>query len=405
MMDKDKKIEILDGYKKFVMTTYAPELLLTRGRGAKVWDADEKDYLDFLSGISVLNIGHCHPKVVSAITRQAGKLMHVSNLYFNEHMPKLAQALSERSLGGKCFFCNSGAEANEGLIKLARLWGHDQGKYEIITMNNSFHGRTLTTITATGQPKYQKGFEPLTPGFVYAEFNDLESIRAAITDKTAAVLIEAVQGEGGILPADPKFMTGLRALCDEKKILLLCDEVQCGMGRTGRWFGYQHYGIQPDALTLAKALGGGFPIGALVASPELSDIFKPGNHASTFGGNPLACAVAVSVIEAMEEEEMVHNAERLGLLFMQELNKLIPKYGVIRQARGLGLMVGLVCDIPVKPLERILRDKGLLALATAEKVMRFLPPLNITEAQLRKALQIIDESLAAWPESQMRKTI
>ncbi|HBA84029.1 MAG TPA: aspartate aminotransferase family protein [Verrucomicrobia bacterium] len=399
MTDKD---EVLELYKKYVMTTYAPELLLVRGRDAKVTDADGKDYLDFLSGISVLNVGHGHPKVVHAIARQANKLMHVSNLYFNEMQPRLAKALSDRSLGGKCFFCNSGAEANEGMFKLARLWGSEQGKYEIVTMRNSFHGRTLATMTATGQTKYQKGFAPLMPGFVYADFNDLNSVRNVVADKTVAVLVEAVQGEGGIIPATQEFMTGLRALCDEKKILMLCDEVQCGMGRTGRWFGYQHYGVQPDAFSLAKALGGGFPIGALVAAPKLSEVFKPGNHASTFGGNPLACAAALAAIEAMEEEEMLHNAVHMGKIFMDGLSSLSAKYGAIEQVRGLGLMVGLVCNKPTKPLERIMREKGLIALATGESVMRFLPPLNVKEVQVRKALQLMDESMAVWADSQKK---
>jgi acetylornithine/N-succinyldiaminopimelate aminotransferase len=399
MTDKD---EVLDLYKKYVMTTYAPELMLVRGRGAKVTDADDKEYLDFLSGISVLNVGHCHPKVVHAITQQAAKLMHVSNLYYNDVTPHLAKALSDRSLSGKCFFCNSGAEANEGMFKLARLWGSVQGQYEIITMRNSFHGRTLATMTATGQTKYQKGFAPLMPGFVYADFNNLESVRTAITDKTVAVLVEAVQGEGGIIPATPEFMTGLRALCDEKKILMLCDEVQCGMGRTGKWFGYQNYNVQPDAISIAKALGGGFPIGAIAASPKLSDVFKPGNHASTFGGNLLACAAALATIEVMEEEEMLHNAVQMGKLFVSGLANLRSKYGVIDTVRGVGLMVGLVCNTPVKPLERIMREKGLIALTTGENIMRFLPPLNINEAQMKKAIQIVDESLAAWGDSQKK---
>ncbi|MFH0880304.1 MAG: acetylornithine transaminase, partial [Lentisphaerota bacterium] len=318
--------------------------------------------------------------------------------FYNEMQPQLAKALSERSLGGKCFFCNSGAEANEGMIKLARLWGHEKGKYEIITMRNSFHGRTLATLTATGQTKYQKGFEPMMQGCVYADFNNLDSIKAAITDKTVAVLVEAVQGEGGIIPAEPAFLKGLRALCDEKGLLMLCDEVQCGMGRTGKWFGYQNYDVKPDAMSLAKSLGGGFPIGAIVASPKLSDIFKPGNHASTFGGNPLACAVALGVIDAMEEEKMLENTLKVGALFMQELKKLGAKYPIIKGVRGVGLMVGLVFDIPAKPLEIILRNKGLITLATAEKIIRFLPPLNVDEAMIRQAVKIVDEACAVWTE-------
>ena len=268
---------------QFVMPTYAPGLTLVRGAGVSVWDDTGREYLDFMAGIAVNNLGHCHPAVVDAIRKQAGILMHCSNLFHNELQPRLAQKLSGISLGGKVFFCNSGAEANECLFKLARKWGSLAGRFEIITMKNSFHGRTLATMTATGQTKYQKGFEPLMPGFSLAEFNNLDSVRAALTPATIAILCEAVQGEGGIVPATPDFMTGLRALCDERKILLFFDEVQAGIGRTGQWFGYQHYGIRPDGISMAKALGGGFPIGAVAVTPELSDVFQPGNHASTFG--------------------------------------------------------------------------------------------------------------------------
>ena len=283
MMNSTKIAEL---QKEYLMPTYAPELALVEGSGTSVWDADGNEYLDFVSGIAVLNIGHCHPKMVHAIQDQVETLVHVSNLYYNEKQPLLAKVLSEHSglPGAKCFFCNSGAEANEGLIKLARLWGSDQGKYEIITMRQSFHGRTLATLTATGQEKVQIGFDPLPEGFIYANFNDLSSIEAVMTSKTAAVLVESIQGEGGVLPADPEFLSDLRKLCDEKGVLLLCDEVQTGMGRTGKWFGFQNYDVQPDAFSLAKALGNGFPIGALVAGETLANTFQVGHHATTFGG-------------------------------------------------------------------------------------------------------------------------
>ena len=397
--------EIIALHKQYVMPSYAPGLVLVKGKGVKVWDADGKEYMDFLAGIAVLGLGHCHPQVVKAIRTQAAKLMHVSNLYYNENQPKLAQALSTRSMNGKCFFCNSGAEANEGMFKLARLWGHAQGKYEIVTMRNSFHGRTLATLAATGQTKYQKGFEPIPAGFVYADYNNLDSIRAAINEKTVAVLVEAVQGEGGILPGTPEFMKGLRALCDEKNILLLCDEVQCGMGRTGFWFGLQASGIQPDAFSLAKSLGNGFPIGALVASPKLADIFQPGNHASTFGGNPLACAAALAVIETMEQENLPANAAKMGELFMGLLNKLSRKYSFIKDVRGRGLMVGLVLDRPAKPLEVILREKGLITIATADTVIRFVPPLTVKAAQIRKAARLVDAACAQWQSTLQNQTI
>ena len=391
--------EIVALHKQYVMSTYAPGLVLLKGKGAKVWDVDGKEYLDFLAGIAVLSVGHCHPRVVKAIKTQAAKLMHVSNLYYNENQPRLAHALATRSLNGKCFFCNSGAEANEGMIKLARLWGNPQGKYEIVSMTNSFHGRTIATITATGQTKYQKGFEPLPAGFVYAEFNNLDSVRAAVNEKTAAILIEAVQGEGGIIPASPEFMRGVRALCDEKNILMLCDEVQCGFGRTGKWFGFQAYDIQPDAFSLAKGLANGFPIGALVAGPKLADLFQPGHHASTFGGNPLACAAALATIETIEAEGLLDNATKMGDLFMSKLRKVAKKYSFIKEVRGIGLMIGVVCDRPAKPLEVILRDKGLISIATHDVVIRFLPPLNVKASQIRTAVKIFDAACAQWQAS------
>ncbi|MEI6972182.1 MAG: aspartate aminotransferase family protein, partial [bacterium] len=384
-----KSEEIVGLFNQYVMPTYSRSLVLVKGKGCKVWDANGKEYLDFLSGISVCNVGHCNPKVTAAIRNQAKELVHVSNLYYTENQGRLARKLSEHSLGGKCFFCNSGAEANEGLIKLARLWGHDKGKYEVITMKNSFHGRTLATAAATGQTKVQKGFEPMPIGFHYAEFNNLDSIRALITDKTAAVLVEAVQGEGGIIPATPEFMKGLRALCDEKDILMLCDEVQCGIARTGHWFGFQAYGVQPDAFSMAKALGNGYPIGAISASPRLSDVFQPGNHASTFGGTPLACAAALATIEVIEDKGLVEKAAKRGKQFVKGLSALQAKYPRITGVRSAGLMVGMVLDQPAKNLVGIMNDMGLIALATAETVVRFLPPLTVSPAEIRQAVEIV----------------
>jgi predicted acetylornithine/succinylornithine family transaminase len=358
-----------------------------------VWDADGREYLDFMAGIAVCNTGHCHPGVVKAIREQAGRLMHASNLFLNEWQPWLAEKISGISLGGKVFFCNSGAEANECLFKLARKWGAAEGRYEIVTMRNSFHGRTLATMTATGQTKYQKGFEPLVPGFVYADFNDLESVRAAVTDRTVAVLVEAVQGEGGILPAKEDFMTGLRALCDERRLLLLCDEVQCGVGRTGKWFGWQHYPVRPDAFSMAKGLGGGFPIGAATATPELSDVLQPGNHASTFGGTPLACAASYAALSAIEEEGLLENAVARGGQLRAGLRELAAKHSCIRDVRGLGLMVGLELDMPAAPVAAKLRDAGLLCIPTGQSVLRFVPPLVVTEAEVARALEIVGAAL------------
>lgn len=377
------------------MPTYAPGITLVRGAGAHVWDDTGREYLDFMAGIAVCNTGHCHPAVVAAIQHQAATLMHCSNLFHNLVQPRLAQRLSALTLGGKIFFCNSGAEANEALFKLARKWGSAEGRYEIITMKNSFHGRTLATMTATGQAKYQKGFEPLMPGFVYAEFNNLETVRAAVTPATVAILCEAVQGEGGVVPADPAFITGLRALCDEKKLLLLFDEIQCGMGRTGKWFGFQHYGVRPDGFSMAKALGGGFPIGAVAVTPELSNVFQPGNHASTFGGTPLASAAALAVLDTIEKEHLIDNALRMGALFTEGLNALAGKHACIQIVRGLGLMIGVVLSIPAKPVETKLRESGLLCIATGDYVLRFVPPLVITADHIQQALEQLDQALTA----------
>jgi predicted acetylornithine/succinylornithine family transaminase len=383
-------------YDRYVMDTYAPRIALVRGRGARVWDAEGREYLDFLSGIAVNSLGHAHPRLVRAIRRQAGTLIHVSNIYYNELHAKLAEALSTRSLQGRCFLCNSGAEANEALIKLARLWGHDRGRYEVISMRQSFHGRTLATLTATGQDKVQAGFEPLPPGFVYAQYNDLDSVRAAVTPRTAAILVEAVQGEGGVLPAAPGFLRGLRQLCDEQDLLLLCDEVQCGMGRTGKWFAFQHDGVDPDAFSVAKGLGGGFPIGAAVAGPKLSHVFRPGHHATTFGGTPLACAAALAVIETLEADDLVTRAGELGERFMTQLRKATRSFPFVKEVRGRGLMVGLVLDRPAAGLENRLRDRGLLALATAGNVIRFLPPMVVSRAQIGKAVRIVRAACAEW---------
>ena len=390
-MNKNEKLKELDT--AFVMPTYRRDLALVRGEGCRVWDTEGREYLDFMAGIAVCNTGHCHPAVVEAIREQAAKLMHASNLFLNEWQPRLAEKISGISLGGKVFFCNSGAEANECLFKLARKWGSAEGRYEIVTMRNSFHGRTLATMTATGQTKYQKGFEPLVPGFAYADFNDLDSVRAAITDRTVAVLVEAVQGEGGILPATEEFMTGLRALCDERRLLMLCDEVQCGIGRTGKWFGWQNYSVKPDAFSMAKGLGGGFPIGAATATPALSDVLQPGNHASTFGGTPLACAASFAALSAIEDERLLDNALARGEQLRTGLRALAERHGGIRDVRGLGLMVGLELEGAAAPVAAKLREAGLLCIPTGSSVLRFVPPLVVTEAEVGKALGILDAVL------------
>ncbi len=389
--------DIIQQFDQYVIPTYArKQVAFVRGKGTKIWDADGKVYLDFLAGIAVSSVGHNHPQMVAAIHKQAQQLIHISNLYYHENQMLLAKALADLALHGKCFFCNSGAEANEALIKLARLWGHPRKRYEIITMRNSFHGRTLATLTATGQTKVQQGYEPLPIGFTLADFNNLDSVKAAITERTAAVLVEAIQGEGGIVPAQPEFLKGLRELCNEQDILMLCDEVQCGMGRSGNWFAFQAYDVEPDAFALAKALGGGYPIGAIVTSPKLADVFQPGTHASTFGGNPLACAAALAMIQIIREERLLQNASQMGQRLKEGLQTLVNKYEHLVEVRGVGLMLGLVLDQPAKALADKLMDVGLLTLATAERVIRFLPPLNLKASEVDEALEILDEVCAEW---------
>ena len=387
--------DIVQKYKDYVIPTYyPPSLMLVKGKGTRVWDADGKVYLDFTTGIAVQNVGHCHPKVTEALQTQAAKLVHVSNLFHNEHHALLAEKLSRLSLGGKCFFCNSGAEANEALIKLARLWGSDQGRYEIVSMKNSFHGRTLAALAATGQTKYQDGFEPIPDGFLYGELNNLDSIKAVISGRTAAILVEAIQGEGGVVTATPEFMKALRKLCDDQGILLFCDEVQCGMGRTGKWFGFQHTGVLPDAFSVAKSLGSGYPVGGIVTGPKLADVFQPGKHASTFGASPLACAVALATIRTIEEDGLVQRAEEAGQTLREGLEDFIEAYEHVKEVRGKGLMLGLVLDTPAKPFCQSLAEKGLLAIPTGDNVVRFLPPLTIKDSEIDEALDIIDEALA-----------
>lgn len=388
-----KSTDIAELFDQYVMHTYVPSATIVSGGGCKVRNPEGMTFLDFTSGIAVHNVGHCHPKVVKAIQEQAATLGHCSNLFYSANQALLAQRLSKLSLGGKCFFCNSGAEANEAMIKLARAWGHDKGKFEVITMQNSFHGRTIATLTATGQTKVQNGFDPLPIGFAYAEFNNLDSVKAAVNDNTVAVMLEAVQGEGGVLPATEEFMVGIRRLCDEKGLLLLCDEVQCGMGRTGELFGWQNYPIKPNAFSLAKSLADGVPMGALVAAPALSDIFKPGMHASTFGGNPLSSAAALAVLDVIEEERLLEQARKMGTFFMEGLNSFVDKYPQVLEVRGKGLMVGMVVEGSAKDVVDRCRGMGLLCCVAGEHVVRFLPPLTINEDELEEGLEMIGDAL------------
>lgn len=382
---------------EYVMNTYGRlPLAFVRGHGSHVWDADGKKYLDMVSGIAVNNLGHCHPKVVEAIKKQADLLLHCSNLYWNENQVTLAKLIVDYSCGSKVFFCNSGAEANEGAIKLARKWSYNKygaGRHEIITAKNSFHGRTLTALTATGQEKYQQGFAPLTPGFSYVEYNNLAALQAAITPQTCAIMLEPVQGEGGIRPADQAYLTGVRELCTKQDLLLILDEVQTGLGRTGKLFAYQHYGLEPDIFTLAKGLGGGFPIGALVAKGEAAETFKPGEHAATFGGNPLASAAGYAALTAIIEEDLPRQALEKGEYIKAKVEELAVQLSVITDFRGLGLLVGIELNREGKSIQDYCLSKGLIVNCIQGNIIRLVPPLNISYEDIDMALAILVEAL------------
>ncbi|MBI5555707.1 MAG: aspartate aminotransferase family protein [Elusimicrobia bacterium] len=376
---------------KYIFSTYQRQpLLLVKGKGSWVWDSYGNKYLDFFSGLAVNNLGNSHVKIVKAIKAQASIIMHTSNIFMTEPMLEVAQILSKH-FGGKVFFCNSGAEANEAAIKLARKWGSENGeKYEIITMEESFHGRTLTTITATGQTKYQKGFEPLTPGFKYAKFNDLGSVQKLITRKTCAVMVEPIQGEGGVNIGEISFIKGLREICNGNNLLLIFDEVQTGIGRTGKLFAYEHFGVEPDIMTLAKALGGGLPIGAMLAAPAIAKYFKLGNHASTFGGNPVCCAAAKAVLQTIEKDKLLDNAARLGKILLEKLTGFEGKYKFVKEVRGKGLMIGIELEMKGANIVAQARDKGLLVNCAADKVIRLLPPITVKLSEIKAGVKILD---------------
>lgn len=390
-----KTQEILDIYKAKVMPTYAPSVVIASGKGVTVRDADGLTLYDFTSGIGVHNVGYRNEKVVKAIQDQAAKLTHSSNLFANEPATRLAEKLVEISgLNGKVFFGNSGAEANEAAIKLARKWGSQNGgRYEIVTMRQGFHGRTLATITATAQAWCQEGYDPLPVGFAYADYNDIESVKAAVNDKTVAIMLEAVQGEGGVTPATEEFMKGIRALCDEKNLIMICDEVQSGMGRTGKWFAWQNYDVKPDLFTVAKAIADGIPMGALIANAKFADVFTVSAHASTFGGNPVAAAAALAVIDVIESEGLLDKAVEIGNLFKEALQGFVDKYDKLLEVRGKGMMLGLVVDGDPKEIVESLKNQGLLALTAGENVVRFLPPLVLKEDDLDEAIDMIDDAL------------
>ena len=392
-MSRTKKVEAL--YDKYVMHTYKRvPLCLEKAKGAIAWDIDGNKYLDFFPGWAVSGIGHCHPLVAKAVAKQASKLMHVSNNYYSELQALVAKAIIENSFPGKVFFANSGAEANEAAVKLARKYGHDKGRYEVITMTKSFHGRTIAMITATGQDKVKVGFEPLPAGFVHVPFNDIEAVKRAVNEKTIAVMLEPIQCEGGINIPSVEYMKALRALCDEKNLILIFDEVQTGMGRAGKMFAYQVFGIEPDVMTLAKALGGGLPIGVCVARGKFAEVLTPGTHASTFGGSPIVCSAALAVFEAIKKEKLLANTNRMAVYLRKKLEGLKSKYGFIKEVRNVGLIFGVELSIKGEDIYKDCLKKGLLINCTQDTVLRIMPPMTVTKQEIDKAIAILDKVLA-----------
>jgi acetylornithine/N-succinyldiaminopimelate aminotransferase len=378
---------IMNTYKRF-------PIVLAKGSGVKVWDINGREYLDFVSGIAVCSLGHSHPQVITAVKEQLEKLTHVSNLYYTEPQTQLAKLLVENSFADKVFFCNSGAEANEAAIKLVRKYAHENmgpDKFELITMKDSFHGRTMATITATGQEKFQFGFTPLLEGFTYVPFNDLRALEAAISSKTCGIMLEPIQGEGGVNIPDDNYLASVRDICDRHGILLIVDEVQTGMGRTGKLFAYEHSGIKPDIMTLAKALGNGLPVGAMLATDKIAKAFLPGNHASTFGGNPLAMVAASTVVKTILQESILENCREIGNYFLLQLKKLQQKYKIIKEVRGKGLMLAVKLDIEAGDIVNDCLHKGLLINSTGGKTLRFVPPLIITTQDVDQAINVLDE--------------
>ena len=400
-VQRSKAEKIHRTFEKFVVPSYTRfDLVLERGEGSYVWDVDGKRYLDLAGGIAVCSLGHAHPEITEALTEQAQKLIHVSNLYYNELQGRLAKRIVDLIAPGRVFFCNSGAEANEGLFKLARKFGRDDGRYEIITTVDSFHGRTLAGIAATGQEKVKKGFEPAVEGFKQVPFNDLDAMRRAITRKTAAILIEPVQGEGGITIATPEYLIGLRRLCDEQNLLLLFDEVQAGHFRTGKFQSWQrileneNVDLVPDAVSMAKSLGGGFPMGAFWVQEKFANVLSAGTHASTFGGTPLACAVALKIFDVIERDNLAGNARDTGDFLLRELQKVQQRFPkVVKIVRGLGLMIGIEFQPQFKAVEIVkeLHQRNLLTVPAGNSVARLLPALNLSRGEAEEGLRIIEK--------------
>ena len=393
--------EIRTQDRDFVMGTYARQpVVFVRGEGARLWDSEGKEYLDFLAGIAVVGVGHCHPHITSAIAQQAGTLMHVSNLFHNPLQAPLAKRLCRLTGMEKAFFCNSGTEANEAAIKIARKWGKQRRGdecFEIISFSGSFHGRTMGALSATAQPKYQAAFAPLVPGFDYAPLNDLAALDDLISEQTCAVLLEPIQGESGVHAVDPDFLAGVRALCDEAEVLLIFDEIQCGLGRTGTFLASQGYGVQADIVTLAKGIADGFPMGCCLARDSAARTLVPGDHGSTFAGQPLSCAAAHATLDVLENERLMENAARVGGSFMRSLRELgHTLHGKIKEVRGRGLMVGVDLVEPnAKAVNRALFDLGIVANATGEHTLRFVPPLVVTDADCDRVVAALKAALSA----------
>ena len=407
-MEKRETASLLAAGRSSMSPSYSPQsVVLDHGKGMRVWDREGKEYLDFLGGIAVLSLGHAHPAMVAALTDQISKLTHISNIYFSEPQILLQEELVRRTFADRVFFCNSGAEANEAAIKLARKYGHTRRGIErpvILTAQASFHGRTLAAVTATGQPKYHEGFEPLVEGFRYFPYNDTAAFETLLASceaegpRVAAVLLEPLQGEGGVNPGDPAFFQRVRQLCDEKGILLIFDEVQIGVGRSGRWWGYEQLGVEPDAFTMAKGLGGGVPIGALAVKAS-ADHFRPGEHASTFGGNPLACRAGLTVIEEIERRGLLAHVTAMGELLERELDALVARHpSVLEGSRGWGLLRGLMLAEGAPAAAEVVRAAmaaGLLLVPAGPRVVRFVPPLVIRPRQIRRAVKRLEKALAS----------
>lgn len=395
-----RKVKIFQDYHDYVLETYTRlPAIFVKGKGMTLKDIEGKTYLDFFPGWGVSNVGHCHPKVMNAVRDQVQKLIHIPNHLFHPQQAKLAQEIARWSFPSKTFFCNSGAEACESAIKFARVYGQGR-RYEIISMEKSFHGRTLGALSATGQTKYQKGFSPLVDGFKTIPFNNFDAVSSAITEKTVAIMLELVQGEGGVYVADKDYVEKLRILCDEKNILLIFDEVQTGLGRTGEMFAFKHYNINPDIMTLAKSLGGGLPIGAMVVKKDIANTFQPGMHASTFGGSPLVCKAALGVFKAIRSEKMLSNAKRMSIYAFKQCQELKDHFPCITEIRGLGLMIALQLNIDGQQIFEDCFKNGLLINCTQKNILRIMPALNVTKKQIDKAFFILKKSIQKAVEAQ-----